>query len=193
MTDRAILRRLAQVDSSAAVGTLEVDVVVCTATADALDGDVWVIPGIDLERFRAHPIVLWDHDTGQPIGRACNLRASPSALKARVTFPPEGASPKADEIRSLVKAGIITGVSAGIIPIEVEPLDPRNPRGGRRIVRSELLEFSIVAVPADAAAGVTARSAGLHAAQVRSTHQSIRATALRRKRVAVYNERNPRA
>ena len=77
-----------------------------------------------------------------------------------MTFPEEGTSPKADEIRKMVKAGIVTGVSSGILPVAEKPLDQRNPRGGNRITESILLEFSIVAVPADAKSGVTTRSKG---------------------------------
>jgi len=143
-----------------ALSDYEIDVVVCTSTSDALDDDIWSIEGMDLTRYLLHPIVLWDHDMSQPIARATNLKKSGTAITARVTFPPEGASPKADEIRKLVKAGVITGVSAGILPTDAEPIDARNPRGGRRITQSILLEFSIVAVPADAGAGVTARSKG---------------------------------
>ena len=138
----------------------EIDVVVCTSTSDALDDDIWSIEGMDLARYLLHPIVLWDHDMAQPIARATNLKKTGTAITARVTFPPEGTSAKADEIRKMVKAGIITGVSAGILPTDAEPIDPRNPRGGSRITQSILLEFSIVAVPADAGAGVTARSKG---------------------------------
>ena len=138
----------------------EIDVTLCTSASDALDGDVWVIEGIDTSRFLAHPIVLWSHDMEQPIGQASNLRVTPGAITARVTFPQAGISPKADEIRGLVKAGIVTGVSASVVPVEAEPLNPRDPRGGKRIIRSILVEFSIVAVPADATSGVTARSQG---------------------------------
>ena len=55
---------------------------------------------------------------------------------------------------------MISGVSIGFDPIESEPLDPRNPRAGQRVVRSELMEISFVSIPADLGAGVVARSFG---------------------------------
>jgi len=141
-----------------ALSEYEIDVTICTSSADALDGDVWDMEGIDLSRFLTHPIVLWDHDMAQPIGRASNLKVTPEKITARVTFPDQGISPKADEIRGLVKAGIVTGVSTGIMPTLTKPLNQNDPRSGKRVTESILLEFSIVAVPADALSGVTARS-----------------------------------
>ena len=156
-TNDQMLRRFVGGGVSA-LSEYEIDVTICTSSSDALDGDVWDMEGIDLSRFLTHPIVLWDHDMAQPIARASNLKVTPEKITARVTFPDEGISPKADEIRKLVKAGIVTGVSTGIMATETTPLDARNPRGGKRVTESILLEFSIVAVPADAASGVTARS-----------------------------------
>jgi len=146
--------------AAAAVAPLDAqacEVTVCTSSL-ALDDDIWVMAGVDLSRFLAHPVVLRDHDMTQPVARASNLQVTPQKITACATFAPEGVSPKADETRGLVKAGFLTGVSAAIIPLESELLDPRNPRGGRRITRSILLEFSFVSVPADSASGVTSRA-----------------------------------
>jgi len=189
--DGGMLRRFA----SAQVSTLsdyEIDVTVCTSTADALDGDVWVMSGVDLTRFNAHPIVLFSHDMSQPIGRASNLKVTPAAITARVTFPQAGISPKADEVRGMVKAGIITGVSAGILPTQVEPLDKWNPHAGQRVNKSILMEFSIVAVPADADSGVIGRSAGSVPRFGAPPATSMRAAALQRARAPIYAERNER-
>jgi hypothetical protein len=75
-----------------------------------------------------------------------------------LTHAPPGVSDIADECRGLVKAGVLRGISAGIDPIEVVPLDPKQPYGAMRLVRGELLEISLVPVPASATALVTARS-----------------------------------
>ena len=154
--DGSVLRRFAAI-GAAEVGADECEVTVCTSEL-ALDDDVWVMEGIDLSRYQAHPVVLRDHDMTQPVARADDLKVTSQKITARVTFAPVGISAKADETRGLVKTGFITGVSAGIIPLESEPLDPRNPRGGQRITKAILVEFSFVSVPSDAVSGVTARS-----------------------------------
>ena len=158
-SDTQMLRRFVG-GQVTALSEYEIEVIVCTSTDDALDGDIWDMEGVDLSRFNAHPIVLWDHDMSQPIGRASNLQVTPEKITAKVTFPDEGISPKADEIRKLVKAGIVTGTSGGVVPTLTRPLDPKNPRAGNRVAKSILLEFSICAVPSDAKSGVTARSNG---------------------------------
>jgi hypothetical protein len=62
--------------------------------------------------------------------------------------------------RKVAKAGVLRGISAGIDPIRTEPLDPKQPFGAWRVVEAELLEVSLVSIPADARAMITARSFG---------------------------------
>ncbi|MGC1300922.1 MAG: HK97 family phage prohead protease [Caulobacteraceae bacterium] len=140
-----------------ALGDDEVEVVMST-DALARDGHILIPQGCVLDNYRANPIVLWSHNPDNPVGNAENIDVGPDQLSARIRFAPPGISPKADEVRGLMKAGVIRAVSVGFDPIEMEPLDPKKPRGGQRISRWELLELSPVSVPADPGAVVTARS-----------------------------------
>lgn len=142
-----------------ALGEDEVEVVMSTA-ALARDGHILLPQGCQLDNYRANPIVLWSHDPDKPVGNAENVAVGAAQISARVKFAPAGISATADEIRGLTKAGVIRAVSVGFDPIEMEPLDPKQPRGGQRISAWELLELSFVSVPADTGAVVTARAKG---------------------------------
>jgi HK97 family phage prohead protease len=121
------------------------------------DGDEWIPGGVDLTNFNRNPVVLLQHDPNKPIGVAA-LALSGSQIEGIVQFAPAGISADADQARGLAKSGILSGISAGIDPLEVEPIDPRNSRGGMRVLRAELLEISLVTIPVDPDARVTARS-----------------------------------
>lgn len=137
----------------------ECDITLCTRNL-ALDDDIWVMEGVDLSRFAEHSVALWSHDMTVPVARVSNVAVTPEKITGRATFVPAGISPKADEVRGLVKSGVVTGVSARIIPLKSEPLDPLRPHAGRRVTKSILLECSFCSVPADTASGVTARTQG---------------------------------
>ncbi len=129
------------------LGPREVGVVASTDQL-ARDGHILEPRGISLDNYRRNPIVLWTHDITQPVGAATAVAVEGRSLAARIEFAPAGASAVADEICSLVKSGVIKGVSVGFDPIDVEPIDPKmGSRGGLHITTSELLEISFCAIP----------------------------------------------
>jgi HK97 family phage prohead protease len=154
----------------------EVAVIMSTA-ALARDGHILVPQGCQLAEYRRNPIVLWSHNPDLPIGNARDIASTATQISARIKFAPLGISTKADEIRGLMKAGVIQAVSVGFDPIEMTPIDPAKPRGGQRISVWTLLELSAVSVPADPGAIVTARAlregkvlSGANADTVRQAH-----------------------
>lgn len=150
-----MLKRLLPVQIST-LSDDEVEVVMSTGTR-ARDGHILVPQGALLDNYRANPVVLFQHDANIPVARASDIRVSGNDITAKITFAPRGVSLKADEVRGLVKSGVISAVSVGFDPIDGEPLDPRKPYGGKRYTEWELLECSFVSVPADTGAVVTAR------------------------------------
>lgn len=143
---------------SFAVGDRQVRVICSTADVDRA-GDMVVQTGIDLSAYRANPVVLWNHDPEQPIARAIEIGVVDGRLQALVQFPPQGVSAKADEVYGLVKAGVVNATSVGFMPMDSEPMDKGQPYKGQRFLRSELMEFSFVSVPANRGATVVARRA----------------------------------
>lgn len=159
----SMIRKLVQTQVTE-IGDDEVEVVMSTG-AIARDGHILVPGGADLAQYRANPVVLWQHDPGQPVGTAEGVRVDGDKIVARIRFAPLGVSEVADRTRGLVKSGVIGAVSVGFDPTEGEPLDPARPRGGQRFTGWELLECSFVSVPADTGAVVTARA---HDVEVRA-------------------------
>jgi HK97 family phage prohead protease len=111
--------------------------------------------GWQLANFRANPIALLNHNPDAIIGSWENIRVEGKALKARFQPAEQGTSPRIDEIRSLVRQKILRAASVGFRILST-------PREGERGIviypKNELLEASIVSVPANPGALAAARS-----------------------------------
>jgi len=131
------------------------------ASSEKVDsyGDIVVQKGIDLTRFQENPIILYQHDANEPIGKAVNVRMGEKGIIADVQLAPKGVSPKIDTIRGLIEAGILKAVSIGFSPKEYEPIrDKDNQVTGWKFVKSLLHEISVVSIPANDEALAIARS-----------------------------------
>ena len=116
------------------------------------DGVSVNIDGMDFSNYRKNPVVLFAHDysgrtesSGLPIGRTVSLDRTPDG-RIRADFEFLSGDPFADRVRNAWNRGFLRAASIGWKAIEARPSE----RGrGLRIVKSELIEWSIVAVPAD--------------------------------------------
>ena len=164
--------------------------VICSTEQIDRAGESVVQSGIDLSAYRANPVVLWQHDPAEPIARAVAIDLVGGQLHADVEFPPEGISAAADKICGLIKSGVINAVSIGFNPLVTEPMDPANPGtrkdpGPQRYLKSELMEFSFVSVPANPGALIVAR----RHAEVIMTDSAKIAAPVRSKTVAILIEK----
>lgn len=132
--------------------------VIAASSERARDGHVLEVAGMDLTNYRRNPVVLHQHNPESVIGVCSSIGVEGDLLVARIRFADPGVSAVADQICSLMKGAVMRAISVGFDPQETEPLDPRKPRGGLRITRSELLELSAVAVGADPNAVVITRA-----------------------------------
>jgi HK97 family phage prohead protease len=135
------------------LGPREIKVVASTGTPDRV-GDIVEPSGCNMRGYLRNPIVLADHNPSSPVGTAAPAIVN-NRIEAKITFAPVGISQAADTWCGLCKSGVINGVSIGFRPIDYEPL-----RGGSgtRFGSWELLEISLVAVPANSEALVVERA-----------------------------------
>ena len=132
-----------------------VEFILSDATPDRM-GDVIDADGWDLTNFNKNPVALFNHRSDFPIGKWNNLRVANGKLRGHLQLAPEGTSDRIDEIRRLVDADILRAVSVGFMPIKSEPLTKDS--HGTRFLNSELVETSLVAIPANPNALAVARS-----------------------------------
>ena len=130
--------------------------------SDIVDQATW-----KLENYRANPVVQVDHDYRVEATVARGSVATDSgALTLEIDAWAETA--RAQDVRALVEAGIVNAVSVGFRPGRMIPRsqmpkeDPRYGDRGYIMYDCELLEVSIVAIPANPEA-LAARSLSLDA------------------------------
>lgn len=121
-------------------------------------GDIVEAAGWVLANFKKNPIALFGHDSRFPIGTWANVRVEDNKLIARLVLAAKGTSQRIDELISLVEQRILRAVSVGFRPIDSDPIDPKQPWGAQRYKKQELLECSVVAVPANPSALDRAKS-----------------------------------
>lgn len=126
-------------------------------------GDVIEADGWQLQNFKAHPIALFNHDPNQVIGTWTDVKVQDKQLRGRLEFAEQGTSALVDTVRALHDQGILRAVSVGFRPLEQKPLDADADKyfGPFRFIKSELLECSLVAVPANPRALNAVKSLGL--------------------------------
>lgn len=132
--------------------------VLSDATVDRY-GDIIDPAGWQLANFKHHPIALFNHTSDYIVGTWENVRVESGKLLATLKLAEEGTSELVNYIRSLFRQGILKAVSVGFRPLAEEPLGDGS--YGVRYTKSELVECSLVAVPANPNALQVARSLNL--------------------------------
>lgn len=119
------------------------------------DNDVIDPAGWDLGAYKQNPVVLWAHSHSElPIGRAVEIGIENGKLVAVAEFADH---PLAETVYSLLKNGFLRATSVGFRAVEWNLNEERR---GIDFKRQELLEFSVVPVPANAHALIAAELNG---------------------------------
>lgn len=170
-------------------------------------GDIIRAKGWDLTAFKKNPVLLFGHKSSAlPIGKVTNVEVVKKELVADCEFMPEGMSAFADEVWRAVDGGFLNASSVGFLPTAVpNPIweDKDQTRlTGFEFIGQELLELSVVPVPANPQALAVARSLAISEATQRVifadderalaravTHATrTRTIAIARKRVGHFGE-----
>jgi hypothetical protein len=126
--------------------------------------DIVKVSGIDIKNYINNPIVLFNHDTTKPIGMGKDIYSENGVLYGTIQF--HGETQLSREIAALASKGYLKAVSIGFIPLEYKDYNITDDLRKeykfypytdttRIYTKSEMLEFSIVAIPANASALVT--------------------------------------
>jgi HK97 family phage prohead protease len=114
-------------------------------------GEVINADGWDLASFKSNPIGLFNHHSDAIVGRWENVRVTGKQLRARFVFADEGTSEIVDTARKLWNQKILRGASVGFKALKKEKLtkDADEFFGPFRYLKQQLLECSLVSVPAN--------------------------------------------
>ena len=180
------IQRYFQVEAREAEGG-EVTVIASAPVEDRM-GDIVEAPW-KLERFARNPVIQWAHDYSlPPVGRATDISVENGVLMASIEFDESEENPLGRTVASQMRRGFLNAVSVGFAPGEsvrrnsLDPEDPRFAADGFIYRNSELLEISVVPIPANPHA-VALRSA-VRAMDPRSTveraQEALRCPEMRR-------------
>ena len=109
------------------------------------------LAGMSTEAYMRNPVVMWAHDVvgrspsgGLPIGRTVELsKGGDGRLMAEFEFLAD--DPFAQRVKNAWDKGFLRAASVSWVPVE----SASDESGRRRDVTSELVEWSLVPVPAD--------------------------------------------
>lgn len=144
--------------------------VVASTNEEDRQGDVIHPEGINFQAYMKNPVVLARHGftSDYPvIGKTNKLWTVPGKLMAELEFLPPGTSKLADSIWQVAKFLGTVAVSVGLVPKRYSQRVPSTGGFGLEITESELVELSVVPVPANGSAvGMVRREAGDQLQQV---------------------------
>lgn len=126
--------------------------------------------GLLLEEYRLNPIVLFNHDSSKPIGKALWIKSDSQGVKAKTCYAnrPDNYAGEwlPDMVYELVKQGVLVGKSIGFLATLIR--EPSKEEKGMQeyqncnciIEEALLLEYSAVSVPCNPTALVEATAKG---------------------------------
>jgi HK97 family phage prohead protease len=126
--------------------------------------------------LKSKPAMFWQHDPAEPIGAWLDLAEDTRGLKVKGKLVTE--VPRAAAAYALIKANALNGMSIGFRARASE----RGPNGGRVLTDIELIEISLVSLPAASKARITSVKGAATPAGLAAFAEACRRTAAAIKR-----------
>jgi HK97 family phage prohead protease len=152
-TSDVVLRKefITEVETGADDRTIKF--IISTGSADR-EKDVINPNGWDTGNYLKNPVVLFAHDYNSlPVARTTSLTQQGDTLIAEAEFADEALNPAAEQVYQMLRQGYLRGASVGFRPLTFQYNEER---GGVDFEKQELLEFSVVPVPANPGALMSA-------------------------------------
>lgn len=137
--------------TKAFVDKVEKDQIIAIASSDIEDrqGERVDVAGWELENFKSAPRLLWGHDHQKlPVGKVTSIWVEKSA-KPKLMFKAQfqTVTDFGKSVKKLFEEGFLNTFSVGFKPIDAE--HDEDVKSGIKFVKQELLEISVVNVPAN--------------------------------------------
>lgn len=137
-------------------------------------GDIVVSEGV---QFKNPSPLLWQHQHDKPVGTVKFSKPTAKGVEFEAQMPkidePGALKDRVDEAWQSVKAGLVTAVSIGFR--SVDGAVERMKDGGLKFLKTEVMELSLVTIPANASAVITAiKSIDHQQMQASSSHDALR-------------------
>lgn len=144
---------------------------VINITAGSVDrhGTIIEARGVDIDAYKRNPVVLFNHDYDKIVGRAVNIQVRGEHIVAEIEWDEE--DDFAAGVARKMRQGFLNAASVGFM---VQEGQEDSERGAFVISRSELVEFSIVAVPSNRDALVMSRSLQQQVADLKAELEAMR-------------------
>lgn len=147
-------------------------------------GDTIAVDGWQLENYRKNPVVLFAHDSSSlPPAKSTKIFIEGQKLKSVAEFVPADTpvvGPLAEALLRMYRDGFMSATSVGFVPIKYSFVDDPTRRFGIDFEEQELLEYSLVPVPANPEALIEGRAAGINIAPMLKWAEDVIALAVAR-------------
>lgn len=145
----------------------DLEFVISTGSVDRMN-DTIATNGWELENFIANPVVLWAHSSRDlPIAQATEVGVKKKKLRSVARFTPSGMNRFADTVFEMLMLGFLRACSVGFRPKDWKRVEDDDDRPfGFDFLKQELLEWSVVPIPANPDALIGAKDAGVDLAPV---------------------------